>query len=194
MLFVVIFIAVCIIYAVCIIFLMLYYATKKPLAYNSTLVILGCQVKGNKPSKSLKRRLDTAYKFLNDNKNICCVVSGGKGSDELISEAECMYSYLVNKGVAPQRIFKESTSTNTEENLLNSAKLIKTNALPHNIIITTDFYHQLRAIIICKRHNIKTAGAVSCVPSVKFTILYTLRELIAIPHEILKPIIKPIIC
>ncbi|MEE0264928.1 MAG: YdcF family protein [Acutalibacteraceae bacterium] len=190
MVLIIIFAAVFVVYAICAIFLMIYYATKKPFTCNSTLVVLGCQVKGNRPSKSLKRRLDTACKFLIENKDICCVVSGGKGSDELISEADCMYSYLVDKGISPQRIFKESTSTNTEENLVNSARLIKTNALPHNIIITTDFYHQLRANIIARRHHIKTSGALSCVPSAKFAILFTLRELIAIPHEILKPIIR----
>lgn len=190
MVFIVILVAVFMVYAICAVLLMLYYATKKPLACNSTLVVLGCQVKGNKPSKSLKRRLDTAYRFLNENKSVCCIVSGGKGTDELISEADCMYSYLVNKGISPQRLFKESTSSNTEENLVNSIRLIKTNALPQNIIITTDFYHQLRANIIAKRHSIKTSGALSCVPSAKFAILYTLRELIAIPHEIIKPLTR----
>ncbi len=180
-------IAIFVIYTFLTILIMIFFAIQKPIVYNSTLVVLGCQVKGTEPSKSLKRRLDTAYKFLNENPGVCCIVSGGKGNDELISEADCMYSYLVNKGIDPQRIFRESSSTNTEENLVNSAKLIQNYALPYNMIITTDFYHQPRAKIIAKKHNIKTFGALSCVPSAKFAILYTLRELIAIPHEFLKP-------
>lgn len=177
-------------YAVCVISFMSYYANRKASSHNSVLVILGCQVKGNKPSRSLKRRLDVAYNFLDKNKDIYCIVSGGKGNDELISEAECMYSYLIDKGIAKERIFKEDTSTSTEENLISSLQIIKEHSLPHNIIIATDFYHQLRANIIGKKYSIKISGAISCMPSVKILIINILRELIAIPYEIIKPVDK----
>lgn len=183
-------IALFVCYAVCVISFMAYYANRKASAYSSVLVVLGCQVKGNRPSKSLKRRLDIAYKFLEDNTDICCIVSGGKGNDELISEADCMYSYLTDKGISKERIFKEDTSTSTEENLINSLQLIKEYALPHNIIIATDFYHQLRANIIGKKHSIKIAGSISCMPSVKILIINILRELVAIPYVIIKPVNK----
>ena len=177
-------------YAVSVISFMAYYANRKPSTHNSVLVVLGCQVKGNRPSKSLKRRLDIAYKLLKDNKDIYCIVSGGKGSDELISEADCMYSYLTNRGISKERIFKEDISTSTEENLVNSLQVIKEHSLPHNLIIATDFYHHLRANIIGKKHCIKISGAISCMPSVKILIINILRELVAIPYEIIKPVNK----
>lgn len=174
-------------YAMGVVAFMAYYANRKNSTYSTVLVVLGCQVKGNKPSKSLKRRLDIAYKFLENNKDICCIVSGGKGNDELISEADCMYSYLTDRGISKERIFKENTSTSTKENLINSLQVIKEHSLPQNIIIATDFYHQLRANIIGKKHSIKISGALSCMPSVKILIINILRELIAIPYEIIKP-------
>lgn len=160
---------------------------KKPKPTAHTLVILGCKIKGNKPTKSLKRRLDCGYKYLSENPNIYCVVSGGKGSDEEISEAECMCYYLVEKGITSNRIITESHSVNTKENILNSAKIIKANAMPANMVIATDFYHHLRANIVAKKNKLIIIGAVSCIPSVKMIIINIIRELIAIPVEILKP-------
>ena len=45
------------------------------------------------------------------------VLSGGKGKDEPISEAEAMYRYLVYNGVNPDRLLLEERSTSTVENI-----------------------------------------------------------------------------
>lgn len=175
-----------IIYAAVLILLMVYFALKKPKTSLCTLVILGCQVKAGKPSKSLKRRLDVACKYLVKNPDIYCVVSGGKGSDEIISEAECMYRYLLKCGISPTRIIKEDKSVNTSSNIINSYNIIKQMHLCTNLVIATDFYHQLRSRIIAKKCGIKVCGAVSSVPPPKTFVLNTLRELVAVPVEIIK--------
>lgn len=177
-----------ILYVLVILTLIIYFALKKPNKKSDILIILGCQVKGHQPSKSLKRRLDSACTFLEKNENTYCIVSGGKGSDELISEAECMYRYLLKKGISPKRIIKEDKSTNTCENLINSFSIIKAQFSEiDNAVIATDFYHHLRANIIAKKYGLKISGAVSSIPSVKIFVFNTLRELVAIPNEILKP-------
>ncbi|MEE1282683.1 MAG: YdcF family protein [Acutalibacteraceae bacterium] len=176
-----------ILYALLILTLIIYFALKKP-NKSDILIVLGCKVKGNQPSKSLKRRLDSAYTFLEKNESTYCIVSGGKGSDELISEAECMYRYLIKKGISPKRIIKEDKSTNTCENLINSFSIIKARFQTSNgVVIATDFYHHLRANIIAKKYGFKILGAVSSIPPVKTFTLNTLRELVAVPNEILKP-------
>ena len=58
------------------------------------IVVLGCQVKGTKPSKALKYRLDTAKEYMQANPETIAVLSGGQGKMEEISEAECMRRYL----------------------------------------------------------------------------------------------------
>lgn len=162
------------------------FALKKPNTDNCTLVVLGCKVKGNTPSKSLARRLDVACEFLQKHPNVYCIVSGGKGSDEVISEAECMYRYLVEKGICSDRIVKESFSKNTLENIKNSAEIIDKLSFSNNVVIATDYYHHLRANIIAKKCDVKICGAVSCVPPFKTLVFNTLREFIAIPVELLK--------
>lgn len=163
-------------------------AYQKPKSQKLTIVVLGCQVKGSSPSKSLKRRLDTALAFSNDNPETIFIVSGGKGDDEKISEAECMFNYLTKNGVSESRIIKEDTSTNTLSNLRNSKKIIQDFELPKDIVTITDFYHQLRVRIIARKLNIKICGTVSCIPSFKISMFFLLRECIAIPVEIFKKI------
>ena len=114
----------------------------------TTVVVLGCKVKNGRPTLMLRRRLDAAYDYLCDNKDVTVIVSGGQGSDETISEAQCMSEYLISKGIDSERIIIEDKSSSTYENLKFSREIIKENALCEKITIVTDGYHQLRAEII----------------------------------------------
>lgn len=117
---------------------------------NVTLVVLGCRVYGERPSLSMVERLDAAYDFLVKNKQAKCILSGGKGTGENISEAECMYRYLVEKGIDKERLYKEEKSTDTRENLLFSKGLIEEEGLDAEIAIATSEYHVYRAGLIAK--------------------------------------------
>lgn len=121
-----------------------YKKTTKP----TTIVVLGCRVYGTSPSLMLEERLKAAYEYLNANPELNCVVSGGKGYNEDISEAMCMYTYLVEKGIDGNRIYMEDKSTSTRENLLFSKKIIEDNHLPSAITIITNEFHQYRAQLI----------------------------------------------
>ncbi|MFQ8823540.1 MAG: YdcF family protein [[Ruminococcus] lactaris] len=50
-------------------------------------------------SNSLKKRLDKALEYAENNPNTVLVLSGGKGEGEDISEAEAMYDYLQYNGI-----------------------------------------------------------------------------------------------
>ena len=123
---------------------------------NTTLVVLGCKVKNGAPSLMLRRRLDTAFEYLSQNENANAVVSGGKGDDEIISEAQCMKDYLVSKGISENRIFMEDKSVNTQQNLSYSREIIGKNNLSDNITIVTDGFHQYRAEMFAKKQGIET--------------------------------------
>ena len=69
---------------------MVYAANVKPMQ-DATVVVLGCAVRDGGPSLMLRERLEAAKKYLDDNPQAVCVVSGGQGADESISEAQCMY-------------------------------------------------------------------------------------------------------
>lgn len=116
----------------------------------STVVVLGCKVRGTEPSLMLQRRLDAAYDYLNAHPDVPVIVCGGQGADEEISEAQCMAEYLEGKGIAPERITRENTSASTRENLTNAKEILTQQERDPYVTIITDGFHQLRAACIAK--------------------------------------------
>jgi len=149
---------------------------------NETLVILGCRVYGEIPSLSLRERLEAAYEYLVEHPEAYCVVSGGQGDGENISEAECMYQYLTNKGISGTRIFMEDTSTTTRENLKFSLELIKEKGLPQEIAIVTSEYHQYRASLVAKEMGLENTAV--CGKTAKWLLpTFYIRELYGILYQ-----------
>ncbi len=117
---------------------------------DTTLVVLGCRVYGERPSLMLRERMDAAYLYLEEHPKDCAVLSGGTGAGEDISEAECMYRYLTNKGIDGSRLYREDRSTSTIENLKYSMEIIRENGLKEPVTIVTNEFHQYRARQIAK--------------------------------------------
>ena len=146
--------SICVILAVVISIFMVKSANDPPPNENTTLVVLGCKVKDGRPSLMLKRRLDCAFEYLSEHESVNVIVSGGQGSDEIISEAQCMKEYLTEKGISPERIFMEDKSTNTKENLKFSQEIISREGLPEKITLVTDAFHQCRAEMLAENIGI----------------------------------------
>ena len=149
---------------------------------NATAVVLGCRVYGERASLMLRERLDAAYEYLEKNPEAMCVVSGGQGSGEDISEAECMYRYLVAKGIESMRIYKEDQSTSTEENMKLSLEVIKENALDEKVVIISNEFHLYRAGRLAKDCNL-SYGTVPAHTAKWLLPTYYVRELYAILAE-----------
>ena len=161
--------------------LMIHAACKEP-EPGATVVVLGCRVYGEQPSLSMIGRLDAAYEYLVENPDSACILSGGKGDDENISEAECMYRYLVEKGIDAARLYKEEASVNTRENLLYSKNLIEEHGLNPVIAIATSEYHEYRAGRIAKNLGFTCAAVPGRTPIWLFPTEYV-RELYGILYE-----------
>ena len=142
--------AAALIMAIIISMLILNAAGTKP-AGNETLIILGCQVKGTKPSLMLTERLNAATTYMDEHKEVICILSGGKGEDEGISEALCMYNYLIEHGVDENRLIMEDRSTSTRENLQFSLDIINERGLKKDVAIVTNEFHEYRAFKIAEK-------------------------------------------
>lgn len=115
-------------------------------------VVLGAEWKKNGPSYVLKKRLDAAIKYLNENESTKVVVSGGQGKNESVSEAEGMRQYLLDAGIAEERILVENESRNTYENLRNSRALIENDrGNASSVVIVTNDFHVFRACMMAKK-------------------------------------------
>ena len=160
---------------------MVYAAHVKP-KQDATVVVLGCAVRGGGPSLMLRERLIAAQDYLEENPEAVCVVSGGQGADESMSEAQCMYEYLTEHGIAPERIYMEDKSTSTRENIKFSAEIIRQNGLPDKMNIVTNEFHEYRAKRIADKQGIET-GSIAGSTAWWLLPTYYVREMAGILYE-----------
>ena len=135
---------------------------KKIQSNKDYMIILGCQIKKDGTlTPLLKGRVDRAIEFRNEQlettgKDLIFVPSGGKGNDEVISEAEAMKKYLLEQGIKEKNILTENKSKNTYENIKFSNKLINNKKV--NIGFSTTNYHVMRAGLIATEQGLKIEG------------------------------------
>ena len=82
------------------------------------------------------------------------IVSGGKGSDERVSEAAAMARYLIERGFPADRVMCEDRSRTTEENMTFSKAIMERLRPGYRCIIVTSNYHVFRAAIIARRTSV----------------------------------------
>ncbi len=140
------------------------YKIKTPMDY---IIILGCAIRGDgTPTPILRSRIDCAIDFDKEqykkwNKHAKFVTSGGQGSDEVISEAECMKRYLMEQGVPEESILKEDKSVNTYQNFAFSKKVIEADADDlgkTGIAFSTTNYHVFRGYTLAQKIGMTVKG------------------------------------
>lgn len=140
----------------------IYNAPKQP----DAVIVLGCRVeKSGKPSLMLRRRLEAAHRYLEEHEDLICVVAGGKGEDEPVSEAKAMKDALVEMGIKEERIITEDDSESTEENIAFSARLLSDMGIEaKEIALVTDGFHLYRTGLMAERAGIETTSVCADTP------------------------------
>lgn len=156
-------------------------AASKTIPANTPAVVLGCSVKGTRPSKVLQERIDAAYDYLQDHPQAVCVLSGGKGIGEDISEAECMYQSLVNAGIEEHRLYREDASVNTRTNIENSAKIFQDIGITGPVTVISSEFHLYRGRWWADKLGYENYGYAARTDWKYFPTLF-LREIIAVVH------------
>ena len=146
------------------------------------IIVLGAQMKPAGPSAVLKFRLDAAYDYLTENEDTICVVSGGQGSNEPCSEAEGMYRYLTDQGIAPERIMMEDRSTDTSENIAYSRELIGRTDV--SVGIVTNNFHVFRGVHLAKAAGFEDVCGISARSNVYFQLNNMVREIFGIMKDL----------
>lgn len=124
-----------------------------------TVFIPGCGLKGDRPTTTLEYRLDRGYEILSENPDAVCIVSGGQGRDEIVSESQAMKNYLVEKGIDEDRIYMEDRSEDTEENVKFSKELAEKEGLSSDFIVATQMSQQHRVAEFGEKYGVDTEGA-----------------------------------
>ncbi len=115
------------------------------------VIVLGCMVRGDEPGIFLRGRINKAYEYLTNHPESKAILSGGQGNGENISEAQCMYNVLSEKGIDASRLIIEDKSTSTKENFENSLSLLNKNGVNiDEITVVTNDFHEYRAYEFAK--------------------------------------------
>ena len=158
-----------------------------PVAEVDYLIILGAGLNGEQLSWTLLERMQKGLEYLKAHPKVKVIVSGGQGPGEIISEAEAMKRFLVENGVANERILKEEQSTSTMENFRFSHELIIRPTSHQNskkvAVITNDF-HLFRAKILARRNGLIPVGIPSPTPWYIVPNVY-LREYFAVVKSLI---------
>jgi len=94
------------------------------------------------------------------------IVSGGKGGDERVSEAEAMAGYLIERGFPAGRVVREDRSRTTEENIRFSKAIMDRSRSGARCVIVTSSYHAFRAALIARRAGVN--GQVTGAPTAAY--------------------------
>ena len=140
-------------------------------------------INGEKVSRLLQERLDKAILvYSKDPSPTKLIPSGGKGSDESISEAEAMKRYLLEQGIPESDILMEDRSTTTLENLKFSKDIIDSREGRKYTALVTSNYHVYRALRYCRRVGLKCKGIGSRI-ALYYWPSALIREYIAVHSE-----------
>lgn len=126
---------------------------------NTNIVVLGAQVlKKDEMSLALACRVDAAYQYLKDNPEAACIVTGGQGWNEPVTEASVEKYFLVKMGIAEERIFEEGKSTNTRENLAYALQIAEKENLGSTFAVVTQEFHLFRGMKLAESLGIDAYG------------------------------------
>ncbi len=151
------------------------------------VLVLGAGVNGTEPSRALTQRLQAAYQYLEDHPKAQCIVSGGMGQGESITEALCMFNWLTEKGIAPHRIWMEDQATSTMENIRFTLNLIeeKTGNRPQELAVVSSEYHLYRAGLMAEDQGITMLGVPAHTEPILSRAHYYFREIFGVWFYIL---------
>lgn len=150
------------------------YMNERPSDNLEYVIVLGAGLRGKVPTNPLRVRIEKAYEYMSENDRTILIASGGQGSDEDMSEAQCIKDKLVERGIDPDRIILEDKSTSTEENLINSMAIIED--ADASVGIITNGFHEYRANLIAADVGYKNAASVPAITLFPVGIHYTVRE------------------
>lgn len=152
-----------------------YSKPKKNLDY---IIVLGALVTKDGPAMSTIYRLDEAIKYLNENQNTKCILTGGKGDNEPECESIVMAQYLIDNGIKSDRLLIENESTSTLENLENSK--LYCDVENNSIGIVTNNFHICRALFLAEKLGYKDVSGLSCYSLPINTLSNVLREAVSL--------------
>lgn len=145
-------------------------------------LVCGDQVPPLLASRLRKGRQIYAAQLARGGRPPVLLVSGGKGTDEKVSEARAMADWLIADGVPEEHVALEERSTTTEENMQFSRELMSADDPGYRCVVVTNNFHAFRAAMMARKAGVN--GQVVGSPTARyFWPSATLREFVAVFWE-----------
>jgi uncharacterized SAM-binding protein YcdF (DUF218 family) len=144
--------------------------------------VLGCRVRPDgSPSRQLRRRVALGVALYEAGAAPLLVLSGGGAP---VIEAQVMADLAQAAGVPRSAMLCETTSRNTAENAVHSARLLRQRGLSR-VVLVSGRAHLLRAGLLCHLAGLRVVGSAG-VPARSLTqaIVSRFFEILALPRSI----------
>lgn len=143
-------------------FLATYGISDKVTYKEDAVIVMGAGIRGDKITYPLLTRLIKTVEYHKKNKDAFIVVSGGQGPQENVTEAYAMRKYLIECGVAENKIIMEEKATSSDENIKFSKKILdELLKKDYSIIVVTNNFHVYRTVCIAKENGMSSVGHIS---------------------------------
>jgi uncharacterized SAM-binding protein YcdF (DUF218 family) len=116
---------------------------------SQAIIVLGAAQFDGRPSGVLAARLDHAADLFEAGAAPLVVVTGGRQAGDRFTEAEASAGYLETKGVPGESIERETTSTNSWDELTATARFLKDRGITE-VILVSDPFHSYRIAAMAK--------------------------------------------
>jgi uncharacterized SAM-binding protein YcdF (DUF218 family) len=126
------------------------------------IIVLGAAQFDGRPSAVLSARLDHAADLYKRGLAPLIVVTGGKQAGDRFTEAEASANYLAGKGVPGGAIERETTSTNSFDELAAAARFLHRREI-NDVVLVSDPFHAYRINAIA--HDVGLNARVSPTPT-----------------------------
>lgn len=107
------------------------------------IIVLGAAQFDGRPSNVLAARLDHAAELFKRGLAPLIVVTGGKQPGDRFTEAEASANYLAARGVPGGAIERETTSTNSYDELAATARFLRERNI-NDVVLVSDPFHAYR--------------------------------------------------
>ena len=139
------------------------------------IVVLGAAEWGGLPSPIFQARLDRAFDLFIQKYAPLIILTGGKGRNSIVSEAEAGKEYLIMRGIESEYMVIEEESRTTVENLRYVSSIIEEHDL-HSILLVSHDFHIMRAKKIAEDNGITVFPAPVKARNELSKFKYSLRE------------------
>ncbi len=107
------------------------------------ILVMGAAQYNGTPSPVLKRRFDHALDLYQNKRAKLIIVTGGRGKNDITTEAAVSASYLIKRGVPDKRIRREVQGRDSYESIAASKRFLSKEGVS-SVLIVTDGYHAAR--------------------------------------------------